>query len=190
MIVYELALDPLPARVEPRLALMFRFLEPGDIDAFLAHCPELARDEVETMLADGERCFIGWCGNEIAASGWVRRGPAELESLEVDLELGADQAYRHNAYTGESYRGNRAAPALGTRLADIMASEGCTVEIALVAFDNVSGRRNAEHVGHVRIDTLAELSLGPVHVPLRRARRSRARFARTAASRASPCPEP
>ena len=187
VIVYELALDPPPARVEPRLPLAFRFLEPDDIDAFVAHCPELGRGRVETMLAEGNRCLVGWCGDEIASSGWVRRGPVELQSLGVDLDLATDEVYGHNGYTGETYRGNRAQPAVDTRLVNVLADEGCTVTIAFVAFDNRAGKRNVEHAGYVEVDALAELSIGPVHIPIRRARRTPARFARAAGSARITC---
>lgn len=187
VLVYELALDPPPAEVEPRLPLTFRFLEPDDLDAFLAHCPELGREKLVTMLAEHNRCLVGWCGDEIASSGWVLQGPAELESLGVDLDLTAGQVYGHNGYTSEKFRGNRAQPAVDTRLVNIMAREGCALVLAFVVFHNFAGRRNVEHAGYVEVDRLSELSIGPVHVPLKRASRTRARFSRGTATHRVSC---
>jgi hypothetical protein len=175
--IYELPLDPPPALVEARLPLTFRFLEPAELDVYCAHCPQVSREEAAGFLEDGNRCFAGWLGDRLVSTGWIRRGPATIDSLGITLELAEDEAYVHNAFTGSEHRGQRALPALGTRLANAMAEEGCRVEIALVARDNLSGVRNAEHIGHRKTDVLAELALGPLHLPLARPRARAARFA-------------
>jgi len=176
--IYELSLDPPPAPVEPRIPLTFRFLEANEMDAYCAHCPAVGRDEAIGFLQDGNRCFAGLLGDEIVSTGWIRRGPATVHSLGVMLELASDEAYVHNAFTGESHRGKRALPALGTRLANVVAHEGCRVEIALVSSDNLSGIRNAEHIGHRKTGVLAELRTGPLRLPLRRPNGTPAHFTR------------
>jgi len=176
--IYELPLDPPPALVEARLPLTFRFLEPSELDQYCVHCPEVSRDEAASFLADGNRCYAGWLDDQLVSTGWIRRGPATIDSLGITLELAEDEAYVHNAFTGSEHRGYRALPALGTRLANAMAEDGCRFEIALVARDNLSGVRNAEHIGHVKTDVLAEFAVGPVHVPLARPKARVARFTR------------
>jgi hypothetical protein len=178
VMIYELALDRPPSPIEPRVPLTFRFLGADEIDAFQAHCPELERAKIEELLREGNRCFVGCREDEIVSSGWVQRGPAQIESLGVDLRLNSDQAYVHNGFTSAAHRGNRALPALGTRLANVLASEGCSVSIALVQGDNLSGVRNAEHIGHMKTGTLAEFALGPLHVPVSKTDVADARFSR------------
>jgi hypothetical protein len=176
--VYVLTMDQPPVAVETDLPLAFGFLGWDELDAFSAHCPGFGIQKARALLQEGHRCYVARLGEEIASSGWVQSGPTTVRSMGVEFELAAGQVYVHNAFTGVQHRGHRALPALGTRLASILFEEGCRAEIALVKADNLSARRNAERIGHRRTDTLSELSLGPLRVPLRETKVTSARFLR------------
>jgi GNAT superfamily N-acetyltransferase len=61
-------------------------------------------DLVETRLARGCRCFVGWLGGELAGYGWLSTKPEWIGELELEIAPGHREGYIWNCFTLEPQR--------------------------------------------------------------------------------------
>ena len=166
--VYRLELESPSAPVEPRVDVSFGWLEPAELSGPARLRVDVGDSSAEALLERGDRCYVARLDGNVVSSRWVTTGPAHIDSMEIRMELARGSAYVHDAFTSEDHRGLRVAPAAATRLARLLAAEGCGSIVAFVETGNPWAVRNAEHSGYRRMGVLAKLVLGRWHVPVYR----------------------
>ena len=147
--VFERTLDRNTPLVETHLPVTWSFLQPEHVDALERLRPGLSA-LAEHRFALRDRCFAGWVGDRIVSVRWVVRGALREDAFEYAFSLGDDEAYLYDAFTDPDRRGARLGSAGGTRLAAILADEGCIRSVALVNPWNEAGIRNVVHNGYNR----------------------------------------
>jgi hypothetical protein len=175
--VFEIELTADMPITEAAVATTSDFLDASQLDAFVAHHPDIGRGQAINRLKRGDRCFATWVDGRIVSSRWVASDRVRFGDIGLEVDLPADTVYVSHAFTSEDIRGLRIASASSTRLTRRLAEEGWKRSIGTVLPQNRSGLVNAERAGYTETRRLATLRLGPwgpIRAPyLPRAGRSR-----------------
>lgn len=157
----ELELDELPPLAPNALELDIGFLRPDELDALDLLGGQWRPAEARERLERGERCFAARDGAVIVSARWIAAGKGRVEYLDASLSLAEGEVYLYESFTRPDRRGESISPALGTRLARALASEGCRRIVATGLPESREARRAAEKVGYRRTGRMGYVKLGP-----------------------------
>lgn len=114
------------------------FILPSAIPEYLEFRPDTHKSDIVRRFAGGHRCFVSRHEGRIVDACWVASGNVFVTYLNRFLLLPPRDVYVYDAYTVADYRGHSIASTRGGRLRQILASEGFTRVVALVAFENLT----------------------------------------------------
>jgi GNAT superfamily N-acetyltransferase len=161
LIIVELPLAPPPAVRAASRELTFGFLEPRQVDAYLALRPDQSAAAVAARLRRGDRCFVAREGDRIVSARWTAAGTAWVEYLGRRWLLEPGDVYLYETYTHPDVRGDAVSSAAGTRLARALAAEGWNRIVGGVVPENRPALRTASKTGYQRTGTMGYVRLGP-----------------------------
>ena len=125
--------DPGPAEVVVR--------ELDDVDAYLAARPRPARAEVERRLARGHVCGLAWLGDEVVGTRWLSFGVAEIDYLDLAVEIRRDLGYVYDVWTRPDLRRSGVNRSLSTWSADLIRERGGGYSFSAILRENRGGSR-------------------------------------------------
>lgn len=142
-------LDLAAARPHPPLPTGFALGRSGAAGlGFLERLETVGRREARRRLADGADLWLLQEGGRAAFCCWIfRERTPVLAARGGWLQLPADTACLEDSITASDYRGRGLAPAVWSRVADALASQGLSVLVTKVAEDNLPSRRAVEKAG-------------------------------------------
>ena len=133
--------EPVPDRVEPRLAARFGRLD-AEAALVLAQAMELAGPAlVLERFAAGKRCYGAWVAGTLAAYGWVTFDEEEIGELGMRVRLTPGEAYIWNCATLPPYRGQRLYPALLLHISRELRAEGFRQILIGADSDNLASQK-------------------------------------------------
>lgn len=98
-------------------------------------------------LDTGRRCFVAWLAGQIAAFGWLTRGPEWVGELEREFHIQADEAYIWDCATLPAYRGQRLYSALLSHITTKLRGEGVRRVWIGASLDNQLSLRGFANAG-------------------------------------------
>lgn len=119
----EVGERPPPLR-QARVAAEFVEIRGDRMGALAAAIDLPSTEPIERRLQGGRRCFGLEVAGQIAAYGWVTRGPEHVGELEREFRLHDDESYIWDCATLPAWRGQRCYTALLSQLIRQMSREG------------------------------------------------------------------
>jgi ribosomal protein S18 acetylase RimI-like enzyme len=114
----------LPPICAARVAVTFEELRADAAGELGAAMGQPGAEQVQERLRGGRRCFILRAAGQLAAYGWVTRGPECVGELERQFHLQADEAYVWDCATLPTWRGQRLYSALLSQIIRRLGQEG------------------------------------------------------------------
>jgi ribosomal protein S18 acetylase RimI-like enzyme len=102
----------LPAMCAARVEVEFKELGVANLDQLAAAMNLTTSEPIQQRLESNRRCFGLLAAGQIAAYGWVTRGPECVGELEREFHLHDDEAYVWDCATLPAWRGQRCYSAL------------------------------------------------------------------------------
>ncbi|MBK9713568.1 MAG: GNAT family N-acetyltransferase [Kouleothrix sp.] len=116
--------DPLPPPCQARVQAEFAEVCGDDLEELAGAMSLPTPEPIRQRLRGGRRCFSLRIAGEIAAYGWITRGPELVGELEREFHLHDDEAYIWDCGTVPAWRGRRCYSALLSQLVRQLRSEG------------------------------------------------------------------
>ena len=152
--------DPGPADIVVRAL--------DDVDAYLAARPGASRAEIERRLARGDVCGLGWRGDEVVGARWLSFGVAEIDYLDLVVELRGDLGYVYDVWTRPDLRRSGVNRSLSTWSADLIRERGGRYSFSAILQENRGGSRIPGTLPMRPAGTLGCLRLLGRRIPVRR----------------------
>jgi len=108
-------------------------------------------DPIQRRLQDNRRCFRLCVAGQIAAYGWVTRGPECVGELERTFHLDDDEAYIWDCATLPAWRGQRCYSALLSQMLHELAQEGTRQVWIGASLGNQASTRGFANAGFRRV---------------------------------------
>ena len=104
--------DPLPIS-NPKIPIKHEILPPKvvEIEARLAHLPEIHRPDIANRIRNGHRCAVSTYDGLVIHAAWIALGKCYSYYLDRQYKLSKTEVYYYGAYTLPEYRGHRIQPA-------------------------------------------------------------------------------
>lgn len=136
---------------------------------FLERLESVGRREARRRLAGGADLWLLQEAGRAAFCCWIFRARTPVLAARGGwLQLPAGTACLEDSFTATDYRGRGLAPAVWSRVADALASQGLSALITKVAEDNLPSRRAVEKAGFQAVALMRLARLGPrTHVDVR-----------------------
>ena len=150
----ETVLDPAPASIAP--------LEPGELAAYLRFRPDQSAEVIHQRLTKGHAAFVARVGDRIVHAAWVASGRAYVPYLRRDILLERDELLMYDSYTLAEFRETGIARARQMHVFREYRKRGFRRFVAVVARENVVGRRAVEAAGYRPDARYACVRLGPL----------------------------
>lgn len=99
---------------------------------------------LEERMSNGEQCFVAKYNEHICCYIWIAPGERFVEHESCRIEVLKDQAYIHDCYTVDQYRGKNIFPHLLSRVCGLLKEKGFTQAVAVVYNDNYPSRQSFE----------------------------------------------
>lgn len=159
LMVRELdALENVTPPMPGRIALMSR----GEIDAYRRFRPGAGAADLEVRLARGDVAVVAWLDDRIGHAAWVATGRAYVSYLGRDLLLKPDELLVYDSHTLPDLRESGIAKARMDFVFREYRTRGYRRCFAIVAMENVIGRRAVEAGGYHAVARYHRLRLGPL----------------------------
>jgi GNAT superfamily N-acetyltransferase len=137
--------EPLDVDVPPDLE--FGYLDRSALDEYEALRPGDGR-RAEHRLADGHRCFAARRESRLLAVRWLATGTAQIEYLDLALELAAGEIYHYDTFTDPAERRRGISLASQARLFEELREEGFRFAIRAILPENRPAIRDAARAGY------------------------------------------
>ncbi len=163
LVVMALPLDrPIPD-CRASLPVAIDWLEPSDIDRYLAFRTDADGDQVARALANGARCLAARHEGRIVHAGWATVSHPWIDYLGCEMPLGPGDVYQFGSFTAPALRGRGIAAARVAAMARHFQARGHRRLIAGVQPELHAAFRPLERVGYRPLGRLSVVRIGPSH---------------------------
>jgi hypothetical protein len=146
--------DPVPV-LEPAIPLQFSPYTDNlnsDLHRFLD--PHIRIDVTESRLAAGWRPLMAYFQGRVVALSWYSTRPVYIDGIESRLDYGKDAGYIEGTRTDEKFRGLGIAPAIRTRICNVLRLFGCSKAYVCAGDDNMSSQAVALKCGFLPYESI------------------------------------
>lgn len=160
-VLLERPLDEPLTEGTPGVPLRVGLLAENQVDEYLRFRSEANPSDIHRRLAEGQRCFVVRCNDDLVHASWTTTKRAQIDYLARKISLAPDEIYVYETYTAPAFRGRNIALSRVVWEGQYLRAAGYRRMVSVVMPENTSGMRQTIKAGYHPIGVMGYVKLGP-----------------------------